>query len=583
MRGAWAVICVCGWAACGSDEGRATDVAVDASPDTLAPDTLEPVDVAPTACTIEGQTFAAGTLNPANLCEECTLEATATAWSPRPTGIPCNAGKICHGGACVAECFIAGTAYAAGAPNATNPCEVCDPERSISTFLGKEDGAACPDGLCLARACVNAPAIATITPKCAPNDGSGVLAVTVSRFWPTGGAFQVAGVDVTATAIRAPFDYQLPVPALPGVTGPVDVSVRNSAGLTAVMEDAVDLFAGFGLAFAVDTKPAIIESFGVGDVDGDDHDDVVYLFSNKIHVERSALHDGTFGVDDEYKDAAYYPVAVGDFTNDGLADFVTFAAGNAQVFAGRTGQSPAFLKSTALNVDVRAMVTGHFDADNVLDIAVVRASSTKVEVFLGDGAGGFAVGPVVESSHAINYVITAGPLGGDARDDLVISQYESGQLVVALAEGEGFATPVPLVIAGLQTLDIADFDGDGHGDLLVTGGQAVSTRLYPGVGDGTFGDPVQLTSGGLSGAAAGDFNGDGHLDVVASGGPGLRLIAGRGDGTFWCAYELALDPSPYVWRTGDFDGDGHTDLVATTPNHKVLIHAMGNPPAGAPR
>ncbi|MFO0750534.1 MAG: VCBS repeat-containing protein [Myxococcota bacterium] len=583
MRGAWLM---CGLVvACGSDDTERHDVT---SGDTVALDSAQPVDtspppdVAPSACTIDGVAHASGAVDPDNACQACDPTRAADAWSPRLDGVVCDAGKGC-GSACVAKCFIDGVLREAGAVDPQHACFVCTPGRSVLGWSALEDGASCPGGLCLGQQCVTAPSLASVTPTCAPNDGSGVLQVGVDHLWPAGATFSVAGHAATATPISVPTLYAVSVPALPGVTGLVDVTAQNVAGDAGVLEDAVDLFAGFGLSFSFVATTDIIDPFAIGDVDGDHHDDVVYLVTNAIHVERGLAHDGTAAHHDVIDDRSYFPLGVGDFDGDGRSDVVSGSGGGVFVFAGQAGAAPVFSKQSDLGLDIRILAVGHFDAGSALDVAIVGPFSSKVQLLLGDGAGGFSLGPVIETGHAIT-TMEAGQVDGDGRDDLVVGQYEAQQVVVLIAEGSGFAAPSSLPADGIQTIAIADFDADGHGDLLLTGGAELSTRLFLGQGGGAFATPVQLTGGALSGAAAGDFNGDGHLDVVASGGPGMRLIAGRGDGTFWCTYEVALDPSPYVWRTGDFDGDGHVDLAATTPIEQKLIHAMGNPlPTVAPR
>ena len=64
----------------------------------------------------------------------------------------------------------------------------------------------------------------------------------------------------------------------------------------------------------------------------------------------------------------------------------------------------------------------------------------------------------------------------------------------------------------------ADFDRDGHLDLLVVDRIEASARVRFGVGDGTFTDAVVVEGGTNANAAAyalGDLNGDTHLDLFA--------------------------------------------------------------------
>ena len=53
--------------------------------------------------------------------------------------------------------------------------------------------------------------------------------------------------------------------------------------------------------------------------------------------------------------------------------------------------------------------------------------------------------------------------------------------------------------------------------------------------------------------ATGDFNGDGHLDLIISGGGGVLLL-GSGDGTFQAPRRLSLPNGSLT--AGDLNGDG---------------------------
>lgn len=89
-------------------------------------------------CRIDGQRFAAGALNPANACEQCAPETSASTWVPLSDGAACGTGQVCSAGACSPKCFINGTLYAEGTPNPTNACEVCTPATSTTTWSPRE-------------------------------------------------------------------------------------------------------------------------------------------------------------------------------------------------------------------------------------------------------------------------------------------------------------------------------------------------------------------------------------------------------------------------------------------------------------
>lgn len=88
-------------------------------------------------CQIDGKQVAAGTVNAASSCEECTPATSATAWTQRADGTPCNPGQVCSAGVCSPKCFIDGVVYAEGAPNPANACETCVPATATTTWTAR--------------------------------------------------------------------------------------------------------------------------------------------------------------------------------------------------------------------------------------------------------------------------------------------------------------------------------------------------------------------------------------------------------------------------------------------------------------
>ncbi len=123
---------------------------------------------------------------------------------------------------------------------------------------------------------------------------------------------------------------------------------------------------------------------------------------------------------------------------------------------------------------------------------------------------------------------------------------------------------------GAWAVSVADLNGDGKADMLVTTGNSVDVLL--GNGDGTFKPAViyPMINGAL-GLTVADMNGDGKPDIiVASYGGGsngdgsVEVLLGNGDGTFQSA--LIYDsggPFTYSVAVADFNKDGKLDVVVT--------------------
>ena len=119
----------------------------------------------------------------------------------------------------------------------------------------------------------------------------------------------------------------------------------------------------------------------------------------------------------------------------------------------------------------------------------------------------------------------------------------------------------------------ADFDGDGDSDLFLGNGfGGAANRLYENEG-GVFTDVtagrLPVDADGTEDAQAADVDGDGHWDLVlGNDGEGVgqqnRLYLGDGAGAFTDAtaagFPLDADPTEGL-AVGDLDGDGHTDAI----------------------
>jgi hypothetical protein len=129
-----------------------------------------------------------------------------------------------------------------------------------------------------------------------------------------------------------------------------------------------------------------------------------------------------------------------------------------------------------------------------------------------------------------------------------------------------------------QNIAVADFDGDGHPDIVATparlGGGGLF-RVWSGDGQGNF-RPLKIEvvnkegkaispSLGYGGVAAGDLDGDGRPDIVTASHAGtVHVFLNRGKGKFQIA-DAGLPPrlSSQAVAIFDVNGDRRPDLVVS--------------------
>jgi len=267
-------------------------------------------------------------------------------------------------------------------------------------------------------------------------------------------------------------------------------------------------------------------------------------------------------------------VATGDFNGDGKLDLavggytqtysITIALGNGDgtfIYKGGVATGGAF----------QVFAVGDFNGDGIPDLAIANTAANMVNILLGNGDGTFTPSTAATSPTGSNPVaIAVADFNGDGIPDLAIGNDphggSSGSLTILLGNGDGSfnAAASPATPSGVNSIAVADFNGDGKADIAVTNGSTLT--LLKGKGDGTFtssaitpaaGPPF---SGGL--IVVGDFNGDGKADMAFAGYEFLLL--GNGDGTFNLApLNVFESTNTDFWMAvgADFNGDGTTDLV----------------------
>jgi len=226
-----------------------------------------------------------------------------------------------------------------------------------------------------------------------------------------------------------------------------------------------------------------------------------------------------------------------------------------------------------------------FNHDGHLDLIGHPRKGPSPGAWLGDGRGNWklATEGLILPGFPCGVGVDAADVNSDGNIDLAIADHCRG-LFVFLGDGEGGWKLGPLVDAvetgGREDLALGDLDGDGDVDLVAIGSYRGGIQYYAGDGRGGF----KRAERGLPKIGMGrevvvaDVNADGRLDIAASfrsgePEPNPVLWLSNGSGNFHpVVQDLPDDGNFWQVSVGDVNGDGLPDLAASSD------YVRGRPP-----
>jgi hypothetical protein len=224
------------------------------------------------------------------------------------------------------------------------------------------------------------------------------------------------------------------------------------------------------------------------------------------------------------------------------------------------------------------LATADLNGDHLPDIVSASFEDGALAVFFNDAKSpGTFNSPLVLSSPGASQV-AIGDMNGDGLPDLISADYN---LSLFLQTSPGtFASPIPLYSGGANWVAVGDLNGDGIPDVALTDNVGVKVLMHTGAAAAsTYAAPVAVFTQTVNSAFAGanliaiaDVNGDGLNDlVITDPGPAggtaptvsvlLQDPAHPGQFLAAVSYATAVGSLARSIVVADVNGDGRPDIV----------------------
>ena len=295
----------------------------------------------------------------------------------------------------------------------------------------------------------------------------------------------------------------------------------------------------------------------------------------------------TFMRDDYGGAASARAIAAADFDQDGWLDLATAGTRGSIRILLNNGPAGRFraLPERSLGGGPFDLAAGDLNRDGIPDLVVANADADAVDILLGAGDGTF---PRWTRVSIVQGSIGGNPRGialadhdGDGRLDVIVTEYATGAWRILYGDGNGNVVRAHSFGVGSTThpqgVAAADFNRDGKVDVAIALAGANLVAVFLSQPNGVMAQQNVTVGGPVNVMTAGDFNKDGWLDLAAASASSSRIYTLRGaaTGLAWRATH-STGASPRGVTAADINQDGRTDLITGNRTANTVSVHLGS-------
>ncbi|RZL33892.1 MAG: T9SS type A sorting domain-containing protein, partial [Pedobacter sp.] len=304
-------------------------------------------------------------------------------------------------------------------------------------------------------------------------------------------------------------------------------------------------------------------------------------FLISLHFSSQAQVGPLNFIDQSLETAGITTIVLQDLNNDGFNDIITSTTGN----GGRIGYYLNQTNNTFSSFNLvdhftfcRSVAVSDFNNDGLKDFVAIGKVNHEAVIYLNNN-GAYTSSVLDTNATLYNEVVVADFDQNNSKDIVIIGQHSidffrnngSGSFTKEVILSTN-TSPLPL-----ECLDIEVVNIDNDGDLDIVSGETAGLVVYKNNGNGIFiPNYYSSTLEIIHLIHPFDIDNDGDIDVVARNSIGqVKLFKNDGNGTLSFHSILPILPSLTDMKSVDYNGDGLKDLYVSY-NFNIVVYLNNN-------